>query len=144
MKKFSFYFLLLICVAILASFSSSRNDYIKPIKFPYQKQGLTERQAAAHLLSRFTYGATQSMIDDVVKQGLENWFLQQLNANLPDEALNEKLKSYDILTMSNEDILNKFPKKNDVIKMAVAEGVIDKEDLIEIKANKKDSSYKKL
>lgn len=144
MKKFSFYFLLLICVAILASFSSSRNDYIKRIKFPYQKQGLTERQAAAHLLSRFTYGATQSMIDDVVKQGLENWFLQQLNANLPDETLNEKLKSYDILTMSNEAILNKFPKKNDVIKMAVTEGVIDKEDLIEIKANKKDSSYKKL
>lgn len=144
MKKFSFYFLLLICVAILASFSSSRNDYIKRIKFPYQKQGLTERQAAAHLLSRFTYGATQSMIDDVVKQGLENWFLQQLNANLPDETLNEKLKSYDILTMSNETILNKFPKKNDVIKMAVTEGVIDKEDLIEIKANKKDSSYKKL
>src|SRR5580704_6941367 len=47
-------------------------------RLPYRQAGLTERQAAAHLLSRFTYGAMPGQVDAVVQQGLENWFLQQL------------------------------------------------------------------
>ena len=47
-------------------------------KFPWAQAGLTERQAAAHLLSRFTYGATPGQVDAVVQQGLENWWAQQL------------------------------------------------------------------
>ena len=44
--------------------------------FPYKKAGLTEREAAAHLMTRFTYGAAPGQIDAVVKTGLEKWFLE--------------------------------------------------------------------
>jgi hypothetical protein len=43
---------------------------IPPYRFPFRQAGLTERQAAAHLLSRFTYGATPGQVDAVVKMGL--------------------------------------------------------------------------
>src|SRR5919112_4086237 len=68
--------------------------------FPYKKAGLTEREAAAHLLSRFSYGATPGQIDEVVNMGLEKWFEQQLEGNLPDDAVNERLSSYDALKLS--------------------------------------------
>ena len=41
--------------------------------FPYAKQGLTQTQAAAHLINRFTYGPTPGQLDEVVKMGLEVW-----------------------------------------------------------------------
>jgi hypothetical protein len=37
--------------------------------FPYRQAGLTERQAAAHLLGRFTYGAMPGQVDAVVSRG---------------------------------------------------------------------------
>ncbi|MFX8848481.1 DUF1800 family protein, partial [Acinetobacter baumannii] len=46
--------------------------------------GLTDKQAAAHLLSRFTFGAKPGEVDEVVNMGLEKWFKQQLEMNLPD------------------------------------------------------------
>src|SRR6201996_330171 len=69
--------------------------------FPYRQAGLTERQAAAHLLSRFTYGATPGQVDAVVQMGLENWFARQLEAQLPDDSLEQVLSRYDALELSN-------------------------------------------
>src|SRR5438132_7302461 len=69
--------------------------------FPYKKAGLTEREAAAHLLSRFTYGATPGQIDEVVNMGLEKWFEQQLEGNIADDALNQRLAGYDAIKLSN-------------------------------------------
>jgi len=42
---------------IFSSFHNKRQAYIVPV-FPYKAAGLTKRQAAAHLLNRFTFGAT--------------------------------------------------------------------------------------
>lgn len=102
---------------------------VKKIRFPYMQQGLTERAAAAHLLSRFTYGATPGQVDEVVKMGLENWFVHQLNADMPDDSLNKRLSVYDALNYTNREVTDKFPARGDLYRMAVADGVVSKDSL---------------
>jgi uncharacterized protein (DUF1800 family) len=97
--------------------------------FPYRQAGLTERQAAAHLLGRFTYGAMPGQVDAVVQQGLENWWAQQLAANLPDDSLERCLSQYDALQLSNEQVVNTYPRGGQVLRMAVRDGVVDKDSV---------------
>src|SRR5476649_683954 len=99
------------CATLFSSFFDATALSTKKIKFAYKSAGLTERQAAAHLLSRFTYGATPGEIDAVVKMGLEDWFKQQLDANLPEDSLNNHLKAYDALNYSNEQVVDVFPER---------------------------------
>ncbi len=98
-------------------------------KFPWRQAGLTERQAAAHLLSRFTYGAMPGQIDTVIQQGLENWWAQQLAADLPDDSLEMLLRPYDALQLSNEQVVNLYPRVGQVAKMAIRDGVVDKDSI---------------
>lgn len=102
------------------------------IKFPYEQAGLTDRQAAAHLLSRFTFGAKPGEVDLLLKTGIENWVKQQLKGNLDDQNLKEKLSSYDALSLSNEQILAQFPRGVEVRRMAIRDGVISKDSLTNI------------
>jgi len=97
------------------------------VRFPYRQAGLTERQAAAHLLSRFTYGAGPGQVDEVVKMGLEKWFAQQLEGNLPDEQVAQMLDRYDALKLTNEEIANTYPRIGQVVRMAIRDGVISKD-----------------
>ena len=99
------------------------------MRFPYRKAGLTERQAAAHLLSRFTYGAGPGQVDAVVKMGLENWFAQQLEGNLPDDSLGQVLDRYDALKLTNEEIVNTYPRAGQVVRMAIRDGVISRDSV---------------
>ena len=115
---------LLVGVILLFSFKSV-NIYDPP-DLPYTQAGLNERQAAAHLLDRFTFGAKPGQVDEVVKMGLERWFLQQLNAGFPDEELNDRLSDYPALTMSNEQIVAIYRKPAQVLRMAIRDGVVDK------------------
>ena len=110
-------------------FKEEKASEKQKVKLPYKQAGITERQAAAHLLSRFTYGATPGQIDEVVNLGLEKWLQQQLYAGLPDDSLNAMLSDYDALTMSNIGILDNFPRNNKLRKMAIDEGVINKDSL---------------
>jgi uncharacterized protein (DUF1800 family) len=100
-----------------------------PYHFPWRQAGLTERQAAAHLLSRFTYGATPGQIDAVVQQGLEKWWAQQLAADLPDDSLEALLRPYDALQLTNEQVVNLYPRMGKVAKMAIRDGVVDKDSI---------------
>lgn len=105
-----------------------------PYKFPYSKGGLTNRQAAAHMLSRFTFGARPGDIDQVLAVGLEKWFDQQLNASLPDDSLNFRLASYDAIKLTNEQAIEMFPRAGQTLRMAVKDGIIDKDS---VKADQK-------
>ncbi|HEY4205768.1 MAG TPA: DUF1800 domain-containing protein [Puia sp.] len=96
---------------------------------PYREAGLTEKQAAAHLLSRFTYGATPGQVDVVARMGLEKWFEQQLKADLPEDSLEAQLAPFDALKLSNEEIAATYPKNGQVIRMAVRDGIIDKDSV---------------
>lgn len=120
---------------ISSSFLQPIDNNLK-IKFPYKEAGLNTKQAAAHLLNRFTYGATPQAVDEVATLGLEKWFIQQLNAGIEDDSLNEKLKQYDAINFSNKEVNDYFPLKPKVIRMAIAEGFIDKDSV--------DNSDKKL
>jgi uncharacterized protein (DUF1800 family) len=106
----------------------------RPHRMPYREAGLTERQAAAHLLSRFTYGATPGQVDEVTRMGLEKWFEQQLAADLPEDTLDAQLAPFDALKLSNEEIAKTYPKNGQVIRMAVQEGIVDKDS---VKTDKK-------
>jgi uncharacterized protein (DUF1800 family) len=106
------------------------------INFPYKQAGLSERQAAAHLLSRFTFGAKPGDVDAVVKMGLEKWFRQQLSGELPDDSLNQMLSAYDAIKLSNAEVVNTYPKGGQILRMAVRDGVIDKDSVN--KADKKE------
>ncbi len=116
----------------LQSFSGTRLlSYRFPgaYKFPWRQAGLTERQAAAHLLSRFTYGATPGQVDAVMQQGLENWFGQQLAADLPDDTLEALLRPYDALQLTNEQVVNLYPRVGQVARMAIRDGVVNKDSI---------------
>jgi uncharacterized protein (DUF1800 family) len=105
------------------------NEDGKSYRFPWRQAGLTERQAAAHLLSRFTYGAMPGQVDAVVKMGLENWFAQQLAAQDPDDSLEQVLNRYDALELSNQQVAETYPRNGQVIRMAIRDGVVDKDSV---------------
>lgn len=112
----------------LSSFFGAYNTVNRAaFAFPYRNSGLTERQAAAHLLNRFTYGATPGQIDAVLKMGLENWFNQQLQANMKDDSLSQVLDRLDALKLTNAEVLDKYPNGGQVLRMAVKDGVIKKD-----------------
>jgi len=122
--------LLLICgVFILSSFLSGNGASFYRSMFPYKKSGLTEREAAAHLLSRFTYGATPGEVDQVVKMGLEKWFVQQLDGEIPDDSLDKRLDQFSDLKLSNAQIVQEFPNGGKVIRMAIRDGYINKDSV---------------
>ncbi|SDD48853.1 Uncharacterized conserved protein, DUF1800 family [Mucilaginibacter pineti] len=128
--------LLVLGFVVFSSFFMSVPN-AKAVKFPYRLSGLTERQAAAHLLSRFTYGATPGEIDQVVKSGLESWFNKQLEASLPDDSLNQMLAKFDALKLNNAEIVSEYPKGNQVLRMAISDGVVNKDSV-----NKNRNAYK--
>lgn len=118
-----------ICCFFLYSFlqQPATNLSNASFRFPYKEAGLTERQAAAHLLSRFSFGATPGEVDEVVKLGLEKWFTQQLNGGLPDDSLQARLADYDAIKLTNAQASAIFPRPVQVLKMARDEGIIPKD-----------------
>jgi len=124
---YSFVFVLFVTV-LCSAFQKEKPAAVK-FSFPYKKAGLDERQAAAHLLSRFTYGAKPEDIDAVVKIGLEKWFLQQLEGKMQDEALNKSLSQYDDINLTNAEVEDKYPRPGQALRMAVKEGVINKDSV---------------
>ncbi|SHF67144.1 DUF1800 domain-containing protein [Pedobacter caeni] len=97
--------------------------------FPYRKAGLTERQAAAHLLSRFTYGSKEGDVDAMVKTGLEKWFRQQLDGKQEDDSLNLMLSKFEDINLSNTEVENKYPRQPRVLRMAIQDGSINKDSV---------------
>lgn len=142
--RFSIYsklfFLLISCFFLYSFFEQpTRQPAAISIRFPYKEAGLTERQAAAHLLSRFTFGASQGQVDEVLKMGLEQWFTQQLAGGIPDDSLQARLVDYDAINLTNTEINRLYPRPIQVLKMAREEGIIPKDSLTddERKAYKK-------
>ncbi|WP_205504256.1 DUF1800 domain-containing protein [Rufibacter psychrotolerans] len=127
--RHSFFVLLVLLVGICLSSSGEREKAAsKALQFPHKKAGLTERQAAAHLLSRFTFGARPGQVDEVVKMGLEKWFMQQLQTTLPDQELEQKLAGFASLQMTNEQIAHAYASNSQILRLAIDEGIITKEE----------------
>ncbi|MFN7584943.1 MAG: DUF1800 family protein [Bacteroidota bacterium] len=104
------------------------------VKMPYRKAGLSHEQAAAHLLSRFTLGATPHQVKAVVDQGLNKWFIEQLDGKLPDEEVARRLPTdnYPALTMSNEAIVAKYVNAGQAIRLAVKNKLITADSVAQL------------
>ncbi|MBE8713608.1 DUF1800 domain-containing protein [Sphingobacterium hungaricum] len=99
------------------------------LKFPYKKEGLTERQAIIHLLNRFTYGFNQQDIDYIESIGLENWFAAQLEGISESSEEQARLKQFDDISKSNQELFEIYPKNFRVRREAVQAGVVNKDSL---------------
>jgi len=94
------------------------------IHMPWKEAGLTEKQAAAHLLNRFAFGPRPGEVDAVVKMGLERWMERQLAAGLPDGKVEEDLRRLPALRMSTADIVKTYPPPGLVLYQAKEAGVL--------------------
>jgi uncharacterized protein (DUF1800 family) len=116
------------CLFFLMSFLT-RPVPVKLYKFPYKQAGLTERQAAEHLLDRFTYGATPGQIDSVMAMGLEKWFDQQLSASQSDDSLDKRLRAYNGINLSNTQVCKIYPPGFVIRTLAIKDSAISKDSV---------------
>jgi len=124
-------FLFLILTTVLFSSFQKEKTTVSKFQFPYAQAGLTERQAAAHLISRFTYGSRsgEGDVDAVLKIGLERWFQQQLDGKIKDDSLNTLLSKFDAINLTNTEVENQYPRPGLAVRMAVKDGIINKDSV---------------
>jgi uncharacterized protein (DUF1800 family) len=104
--------------------------FVKPApKMPYKKAGLTEQEAALHLLNRFTFGPKPGQVEEVVQQGLENWFLAQLQPVPDNEVVRNRLAGFQALNMPTDSIVNTYVQPAQLIRLAIKNGFIDKDSV---------------
>ncbi len=118
--------ILFCCAIVFSSFIRIMGGADK-IAMPYKKAGLTTEQAAAHLLSRFTYGAQTGQIEEVTKMGLEKWLKIQLEGKLDDNDLKQRIAQYDAINFSNSDVEDFFPQTPRVTRWAIRDGYLHKD-----------------
>ncbi|HYL04522.1 MAG TPA: DUF1800 domain-containing protein [Thermoanaerobaculia bacterium] len=111
------------------------------LRLPWKEAGLTERQAAAHLLNRFAFGPRPGEIDQVVATGLDRWCERQLAGDLPDPNLAARLRDLPALALSQADMVRTYRNPGQILAEAVKAGVIDKSELA---AAKSDEGLKRL
>lgn len=117
--------------ALLLAFSAGNTPPAQEprINLPYKKMGMTKEQAAAHMLGRLSFGATAGQVKQVADMGLEKWLEQQLNAGLPDTAVERRLVGYDALALSNEQIVNTYLNAGQVIRIAAKNNLLNKDSV---------------
>jgi uncharacterized protein (DUF1800 family) len=106
--------------------------------FPFKQAGLTDRQAAAYLLDRFTFGARPNDIDALLQKGCEVWFAEQIQGNISETVFQERLTAFSTLTMTNEELVRIFPNGGLLLRQAIQDGMISKD----LQANKDKVEYR--
>jgi uncharacterized protein (DUF1800 family) len=106
------------------------------LRLPWKEAGLTERQAAAHLLNRFAFGPRPGEIDQVVALGLDRWIELQLAAAQPDPNLDARLQALPALSLAEADIVRVYPTAAQILAQARKEGVLTEDEVIAAKADK--------
>ena len=113
--------------AILFNMASFTAHTESQTALPYAEAGISEREAATHLLERFAFGARPDDIDRVVEMGLSVWLEQQLSGNLPSPMLEGRLSGFRSLSMSARDIVNTYPRNGTVRSQAIRAGILPKD-----------------
>jgi len=127
-------FLVGAALTLLTAFAGSKETTSSGVKMPYKKYGYTERQAAARLLDRFTFGAKPGQIDEVVNMGIDRWFDQQLDGQISDEEVSKRLNNFKTLALNNETIVNTYMNAGQVYRFAIKNGLVEKDS--SLKADK--------
>jgi uncharacterized protein (DUF1800 family) len=120
--------ILFCCAVIFSSFVRMAGAADK-LAMPYKKAGLTAEQAAAHLLSRFTYGAQPGQIEEVTKMGLDKWLKKQFEGNMEEEDLDKMIAKYDAINFTNTQVEDVFPRTPSIRRFAIDEGYINKDSI---------------
>lgn len=120
---------ILFCSAIVFSSFVRIMGAADKIAMPYKKAGLTTEQAAAHLLSRFTYGAEPGQVEEVTKMGLDKWLKKQLEGNADDKELDQMLSKYDAINFTNSEVEDIFPQGARINRWAIRDGYLHKDSL---------------
>ncbi|HEY0554861.1 MAG TPA: DUF1800 domain-containing protein [Thermoanaerobaculia bacterium] len=94
------------------------------VHMPWKAAGLSDRQAASHLLNRFAFGPRPGEVDAVVKMGLDRWMDRQLAANLPDAKSLEDLRELPALGMTTAQIYKTYPPAGMILIQAKQAGII--------------------
>jgi uncharacterized protein (DUF1800 family) len=118
-------------LTVMFAFVQGNTSPDTKINLPYKKMGLTQEQAAAHLLNRFTFGTKPGQIKEVVNMGLEKWLQQQLEGGLPDDEVSLRLPAdtYEALAMNNETIVNRYLNAGQIIRVAAKNNLLDKDSI---------------
>jgi uncharacterized protein (DUF1800 family) len=121
----------------VAAAETRRPEARRPgLVMPWKEAGLTERQAAAHLLNRFAFGPRPGEIDQVVATGLDRWFERQLAAGIPDPNLEARLRDLPALAMAETDMVRIYRNPGQILAEARRVGVITQEELVAAKGDK--------
>ena len=91
---------------------------------PWAGAGLDARQAAAHLLDRFSFGPQPGDIDRVVSMGLEAWFAEQLAGAHPDTALDKRLAPLKSLDLTLHQTVERYPRPSSLLRAMRREGTL--------------------
>jgi len=116
-------------LTVLSAFVQGNNLSEQRINMPWKKMGLTEKEAAAHLLGRFSFGARPGEVDEVAQMGLDKWLQQQLDGKLPDEEVARRLTGYDALALNNEAITNTYLNAGQIVRFAVKNNLVNKDSI---------------
>ena len=94
------------------------------LELPWREAGLTERQAAAHLLDRLAYGPRPGEIDRVLETGLATWVESQLDGSFSDAAVDGSLERLDLLDLPIAELNRTVPRVQTFILEAQEAGVL--------------------
>lgn len=97
------------------------------LHLPWKAAGLTERQAAAHVLNRFAFGPRPGEVDAVARMGIDRWFERQLGGDLPDAKVEEELQPLSALHMATAEIVRTYPPPGLVLRQAREAGILPKD-----------------
>lgn len=125
-------YIVLIFIFISLAFTVEQFNSDQRLQMPYKKEGLSEREAAEHLLSRLSFGARPGEVEKVLAIGLEKWVQQQLEHSLPDAPLEKKLSGYDALALDNETIVNTYLNAGQVVRMMQKNGTLSKDSMAKL------------
>ncbi len=113
-----------------------------PIVLPYEDAGLSKKEAAAFLLDRLAYGARPGDVVRVADLGPEVWVAQQLDGNLPESVLTERLAAFPSLALSAQDMVLMYPRDNVLRNYLRREGVLDFEKMSRDEIREKLKAYR--
>jgi len=95
------------------------------LQLTYREEGLSRKEAAAFLLERFAYGPRPGEVEKVAKLGPAIWLARQLAAEAAEPELDERLKSFPALAMTQVEIHEVYVPNGPLRRRMQAEGVLD-------------------
>ncbi len=112
-----------LCSLLLVA-PGTRADTAGGLEIPWQAAGLTEQQAAAHLLERFAYGPRPGEIEAVAELGIGNWIESQLAGDFPGSVLSSKLAQLPAMSLKQRQLVWRYSANKGLLAQeAIAEGL---------------------